>query len=176
MLEAEKKLMKPYWKQNGNKIYQGDALEVLRTMPKESIHCVVTSPPYWGLRDYGIEGQLGLEKTPEEYIEKMVEIFREVRRVLRSDGSLWLNLGSSMWGGKGKSSQAWSTKNQNRTTLQKGQHQICSTGETRPADNNGANDMMELRDDLTPEEIAYVLHELSCDISGKEQQGFQEHD
>ena len=98
MLEAEKKLMKPYWKQNGNKIYQGDALEVLRTMPKESIHCVVTSPPYWGLRDYGIEGQLGLEKTPEEYIEKMVEIFREVKRVLRSDGSCWINLGDSYAG------------------------------------------------------------------------------
>ena len=90
--------MKPYWKQNGNKIYQGDALEVLRTMPKESIHCVVTSPPYWGLRDYGIEGQLGLEKTPEEYIEKMVEIFREVKRVLRSDGSCWINLGDSYAG------------------------------------------------------------------------------
>ena len=141
----------------------------------------------WGNRNGGTQGQfcqrcgawrgcLGLEPTPELFIKHMVDIFREVRRVLRSDGTLWLNLGSSMWGGKGKSSQAWSTKNQNRTTLQKGQHQICSTGETRPADNNGANDMMELRDDLTPEEIAYVLHELSCDISGKEQQGFQEHD
>ena len=73
-------------------------------MPDECIHCVVTSPPYWGLRDYGIDGQLGLEKTPEEYVGKMVEIFREVRRVLRSDGNLWLNLGDSYandwkWGG-----------------------------------------------------------------------------
>lgn len=76
-------------------ILQGDALEVLRTMPAESAQCVVTSPPYWGLRDYGVAGQLGLEKTPEEYVEKMVEIFREVRRVLRSDGTLWLNLGDS---------------------------------------------------------------------------------
>jgi DNA modification methylase len=76
-------------------IKQGDCLAVLKTMADESVHCVVTSPPYWGLRDYGVEGQLGLEKTPEEYIAKMVEIFREVRRVLRSDGTLWLNMGDS---------------------------------------------------------------------------------
>jgi len=68
-------------------------------MPEASIHCVCTSPPYWGLRDYGIEGQIGLEKTPEEYIVKMVQIFREVRRVLRSDGTLWLNLGDSYTSG-----------------------------------------------------------------------------
>jgi len=60
-----------------------------------SIHCCVTSPPYWGLRDYGVNGQLGLEKTPEEYVSRMVEIFREVKRVLRDDGALWLNLGDS---------------------------------------------------------------------------------
>jgi DNA modification methylase len=59
----------------------------------ESVHCCVTSPPYWGLRDYGLAGQLGLEKTPEEYVAHMVEVFREVRRVLRRDGTLWLNLG-----------------------------------------------------------------------------------
>lgn len=64
-------------------------------MPDESVNCVVTSPPYWGLRDYGCYGQLGLEKTPEEFVQKMVEVFREVRRVLRSDGTLWLNLGDS---------------------------------------------------------------------------------
>lgn len=76
-------------------IEQGDVLEVLRKMPDEVIHCVVTSPPYWSLRDYGMKGQLGLEKTPELYVEKMVEIFREIKRVLRSDGTLWLNLGDS---------------------------------------------------------------------------------
>ncbi|MEE9609741.1 MAG: site-specific DNA-methyltransferase [Desulfatiglandales bacterium] len=73
----------------------GDALEELRKMDSESVQCCVTSPPYWGLRDYGIEGQLGLEKTPEEYTARMVEVFREVRRVLRDDGTLWLNLGDS---------------------------------------------------------------------------------
>ena len=76
-------------------ILQGDALEVLRMLPSESVNCCVTSPPYWGLRDYGIEGQLGLERTPEEYVERLVEVFREVRRVLRNDGTLWLNLGDS---------------------------------------------------------------------------------
>jgi len=78
-----------------NKIHHGDALTVLKTMPDESVNCCVTSPPYWCLRDYGIEGQLGIEKIPEEYVSKMVEIFREVRRVLRDDGTLWLNLGDS---------------------------------------------------------------------------------
>jgi DNA modification methylase len=67
-------------------------------MPAESVHCCVTSPPYWGLRDYNVDGQLGLESTPEEYVAKMVGVFREVRRVLRDDGTLWLNLGDSYAG------------------------------------------------------------------------------
>ena len=73
----------------------GDCLEVMKDWPDGFIDCCVTSPPYWGLRDYGIEGQLGLEKTPEEYIEKMVAVFREVRRVLKKTGTLWLNMGDS---------------------------------------------------------------------------------
>ena len=71
----------------------GDALIELRKMPDESVHLCCTSPPYWGLRNYGIEGQLGLERTPKEYVAHLVEVFREVRRVLRKDGTLWLNLG-----------------------------------------------------------------------------------
>ncbi len=81
-----------------NKIYNMDCLEGLKQLPDNSINCCVTSPPYWGLRDYGVEGQLGLESTPEEYVSKMVEIFREVKRVLRDDGTLWLNLGDSYAG------------------------------------------------------------------------------
>lgn len=77
------------------KLICGDALAELKKMEAQSVQCCVTSPPYWGLRDYGAEGQLGLEKTPEEYTAKMVELFREVRRVLRDDGTLWLNLGDS---------------------------------------------------------------------------------
>jgi len=76
-----------------NTLYTGDALKILEILPNESVHCCVTSPPYWGLRDYGVEGQLGLEKTPEEYVDKLVNVLREVRRVLRDDGTLWLNLG-----------------------------------------------------------------------------------
>ena len=85
-----------------NKILLGNAPDVLRELPDNSIHCCVTSPPYWGLRDYGVEGQLGLEPTMEEYLEKMLVIFREIRRVLRSDGTLWLNLGDS-YNGSGPS-------------------------------------------------------------------------
>jgi len=73
----------------------GDVREVLPALPAESVQMCVTSPPYWGLRDYGVEGQLGLEPTPEEYVANMVAVFREVRRVLRDDGTLWLNLGDS---------------------------------------------------------------------------------
>jgi DNA modification methylase len=82
-------------------ILHGDCREVLATLPAESVQCCVTSPPYWGLRDYGVPGQLGLEKTPDEYVAKMVEVFRAVRRVLRDDGTLWLNLGDSYAGGNG---------------------------------------------------------------------------
>ena len=80
------------------RLIHGDALMRLRELPDESVHCVVTSPPYWGLRDYGVEGQIGQESTPEEYVLKLVEVFREVRRVLRSDGTCWLNLGDTYAG------------------------------------------------------------------------------
>jgi DNA modification methylase len=95
--------LKPYWQNNGNLIYHGDAWEVLRQLEDESINCCVTSPPYWGLRDYGIDGQLGLEKTPEEYVANLVSIFTQLQRVLKNDGTLWLNLGdtyAAYWGDK----------------------------------------------------------------------------
>jgi DNA modification methylase len=82
----------------------GDAREKLKGMPDRSVHCCVTSPPYFGLRDYGVEGQMGLETTPSEYVDGMVEVFREVRRVLSDDGTLWLNIGDSYagsWGAQG---------------------------------------------------------------------------
>ena len=77
----------------------GDCLEVLRSLPDGSVDCCVTSPPYWGLRDYGVDGQLGLEPTPDAYVASMVGIFREVRRVLADHGTLWLNLGDSYTSG-----------------------------------------------------------------------------
>lgn len=78
-----------------NKILIGDVVEKLKQLPDECIHTCITSPPYWNLRDYGITGQLGLEALPSEYVQKLVIAFREVRRVLRKDGTLWLNLGDS---------------------------------------------------------------------------------
>jgi DNA modification methylase len=79
----------------GVRIMVGDCRKVLRTLPDDSVHCIVTSPPYWGLRDYGVAGQLGMERTLGEFIDVMVDVFAEVRRVLRPDGTLWLNLGDS---------------------------------------------------------------------------------
>jgi DNA modification methylase len=76
-------------------IINGDALLELQKLPSESVDCCITSPPYYGLRDYGVAGQIGLEESPEAYVSKLVEVFREVRRVLKKDGTLWLNLGDS---------------------------------------------------------------------------------
>lgn len=81
------------------RILIGDCRERLKTLPDKSVHCCVTSPPYFGLRDYGVDGQMGLEPTPDEFVAGMVEVFREVRRALRDDGTLWLNIGDSYSGG-----------------------------------------------------------------------------
>jgi DNA modification methylase len=77
------------------RILIGDCRDKLRELPDASVNCCVTSPPYFGLRDYGVDGQMGLEPTPDEFVSGMVEVFREVRRVLRDDGTLWLNIGDS---------------------------------------------------------------------------------
>ena len=84
-------------------IHTGDCIEVMKTMAEQSVQCCVTSPPYFGLRDYGNDGQIGLEETPEAFVAKLVEVFREVKRVLADDGTLWLNLGDSYAGSGGKS-------------------------------------------------------------------------
>lgn len=106
-------------------VYEGNCLEVLTTLPSNSVHCCVTSPPYFGLRDYGVDGQIGLESTPAAYVARLVEVFREVRRVLRDDGTLWLNLGDSYAAngartnnnGEGASTMGW--KGQRKETLNK---------------------------------------------------------
>jgi DNA modification methylase len=85
----------PYYADESVTLWHGDALEVLQGMPDGSVDCCVTSPPYFGLRDYGIDGQYGLEASPAEYVETMRRLFAEVRRVLADDGTLWLNLGDS---------------------------------------------------------------------------------
>jgi DNA modification methylase len=89
-------------------ILHADVMDGLRSLPDRSVHCIITSPPYWGLRDYGIEGQIGIEPSPEEYVQKIVAVLREARRVLRDEGTMWLNLGDcyarsrSAWGLKAK--------------------------------------------------------------------------
>jgi len=100
-------------------ILVGDCRDSLRSLADSSVHCVVTSPPYYGLRDYGHAGQIGLEQTPEDYVAELVAVFREVRRVLRDDGTLWLNLGDSYAGsGRGGDPQHPSTTLQGSTRSQ----------------------------------------------------------
>lgn len=117
--------MRKVFSDNSLTLWNGDAVQVLRQLPDESVHCCVTSPPYFGLRDYGVEGQIGMEKTPEEFIEKLVAVFREVRRVIRHDGTLWVNIGDSYNSGSsgslegstitgGQANQAQSNRNGRR--------------------------------------------------------------
>lgn len=108
---------------NEVRIMVGDALAKLRQIPSDSIHCVVTSPPYWGQRDYCVDGQLGLEATPDQYVANMVTVFREVRRVLRPDGNCFLNIGDSYVmttrgkGGDGKQSTNKGSHLENRSAI-----------------------------------------------------------
>lgn len=83
---------------NTDTIINRDALYALRELPEESVHCCVTSPPYYALRDYGLDAQIGREDTPEQYIDRLTEVFRELRRVLRSDGTFWLNIADTYCG------------------------------------------------------------------------------
>jgi DNA modification methylase len=98
----------PAWR---NQILVGDALERLRELPNGIAHCCVTSPPYWLLRDYGVSGQIGLESTPEEYVARLVEVFREVRRVLHASGTLWIVIGDTYASGGPGGGTARSTLN-----------------------------------------------------------------
>lgn len=103
-------------------VLQGDALSVLKTLPAESVDMCVTSPPYYGLRDYGVDGQIGLEETPEEYIDRLVSVFREVRRVMKDDGTLWVNVGDSYAAQRGGTHPP-------AETLAGGQHGYTDDGE-----------------------------------------------
>lgn len=92
-------------------IHVGDCIEVMRKLEAGSVQTCVTSPPYFGLRDYGVDGQIGLEPTPDEFVAKLVEVFREVHRVLRDDGTLWLNLGDSYAANRGSQPPPTNTRN-----------------------------------------------------------------
>lgn len=97
-------------------LHHGDCLETLRTLQDNLVQCVVTSPPYYGLRDYGMDAQIGLEETPEAYIQKLVDVFREVWRVLKDDGTLWLNLGDSFASNTKGSGGGWALDPNNYTS------------------------------------------------------------
>jgi DNA modification methylase len=100
-----------------NIILEGDCIQSLKSLPEGIVNTCITSPPYYGLRDYGEQGQVGLEETPEKYVQKLVEVFREVKRVLRDDGTLWLNLGDSYSGsGKGPVGNLGKTHNEREMT------------------------------------------------------------
>jgi len=89
-------MLREYQQRAEVKLFQGDCRDVLKTLPDASVHCVVTSPPYWGAqRDYGMDAQLGMERTPEEFVASLVGVFNEIARCLRPDGVLWLNIGDS---------------------------------------------------------------------------------
>ena len=111
-------------------IYAGDCLESLKKLEDQSVHTCVTSPPYYGLRDYGVEGQLGLEQTPKEFVDNLVNVFKEVKRVLRDDGTVWLNIGDSYGAqnGKGFNTNAISGSTNRSTEMQKKYGNISSHG------------------------------------------------
>lgn len=108
--QAYEKIVEP---KGGSALIRGDTMEVLEALPEESVQTVVTSPPYWSLRDYGIEGQIGLEQSVEEFIKALTLVFDQVRRVLRRDGTLWLNIGDSYTSG-GRTWRAPDKKNRAR--------------------------------------------------------------
>lgn len=147
-----------------NKIYLSDALEGLKSLPSNFVDCIVTCPPYFAQRDYDIDGQIGLEDTPEEYIQKMCEVFMEAYRVLKPEGTLWLNLGDGYWGGKGKSGVSCSPQEQekrfqNGNSINKAYHQIGGMNTTRSVDKKHpflkAKDMIGM-----PWRIAFELQRL----------------
>lgn len=128
-------------------IYNGDVKEQLRNIESGSIQCCITSPPYWGLRDYGHSNQLGLEETPELYVSNMVSVFREVRRVLKNDGVLWLNLGDSYWNNFGGGSATMTTGNA-EAVRQRGRH------------NKPKHDLFKIKDLIgIPWRVAFALQE-----------------
>lgn len=119
-------------------LYQGNAELVLKQLPESSVDCIVTSPPYYGQRDYGVDSQIGLEEHPQEYIERLLKVFRAAQRVLKPTGSLWVNLGDTYWSGKGRPHGA-DNKQKNRRFL-------------RPQDKTGPRPL------CTPKQLLLIPH------------------
>jgi len=140
------------------RVINADVLEGLAHLADESVHCCVTSPPYWRLRDYGYDGQIGLEPTIDAHVAKMVEVFREVRRVLRKDGTLWLNYGD-MWAGSwGAQSRGSETAGTLEGRSQLSARQITAGRRTTRTGSMGAFGGLKPKDlVLMPERIALAL-------------------
>jgi len=121
-----------------SKILVGDVLNRISDIPDQSVQCVVTSPPYWGLRDYGNDQQIGLEQNPQDYIDAMVKVFRQVKRVLVDDGVLWINIGDSYVGGKGQSGSMGgdyqASRNDSGASLNMAHQTLGGHGQIRPTD------------------------------------------
>lgn len=103
MNASVKEKVKIYFQSSKFSLYQGSAELVLKSLPEASVDCIVTSPPYYGQRDYGVDSQIGLEEHPQKYIKRLLKVFRAAKRVLKPTGSLWVNLGDTYWSGKGRS-------------------------------------------------------------------------
>lgn len=140
----------------------GNSLDKLKEIPDEFCRCCVTSPPYWGLRNYQCEDQLGMEKSPEEYVSNIVEICSEIYRVLTVDGTLWLNIGDSYWGGKGQSGsgdpEQQLERNKSGESLNKSYHHVAGKKKTRPSD--GKHPIIKPKDLCgIPWRVAFALQE-----------------
>ena len=101
-IDIQELVLYPYFEQKNTSLFMGDAEKVLKYFESETIDCVVTSPPYYGQRDYGINNQIGLEDTPDQYIEKLLKVFVQIKRILKPGGNLWVNIADTYWSGKGR--------------------------------------------------------------------------
>jgi DNA modification methylase len=136
-----------------NVIINENCITGLKKLESNSIDCCVTSPPYFGLRDYGTDEQIGLEETPEQFVSALVEVFREVKRVLKDDGTLWLNLGDSYWGGGWRGSSL----NDNSGIIQKN-HKGTHCGESMKGIGTGKHDIIKPKDLMgIPWRVAFAL-------------------
>ena len=138
-----------------NVIINENCITGLKKLESNSIDCCVTSPPYFGLRDYGTDEQIGLEETPEQFVSALVEVFREVKRVLKDDGTLWLNLGDSYWGGGWRGASL----NDNSGIIQKN-HKGTHCGESMKVIGTGKHDIIKPKDLMgIPWRVAFALQE-----------------
>nr|WP_174890431.1 site-specific DNA-methyltransferase [Roseicella sp. DB1501] len=136
---------------------QGDCREVLKSLPDCSIDCVVTSPPYFGLRDYGVHGQIGLEESPTAFVSELVSVFREVRRILINDGTVWLNLGDSYagsWGAQGRTGDMADRSVVHARQIAAAPRKMSRTGSIPAGSNLKAKDRM-----LIPARVAIALQD-----------------